>query len=165
MREPPNTAVGVAVGQSVLLLQIARDCGVILDDFAVIIGDANGSLRANREVDRVKPNIARREKFRLRLARRAADFEERSVATKESAVDEVLRRGAGEDLAAQPRQGGVPVDERRAGGGEEAVGDRLGRAVVVAVIFAEAGIGCALGAPRVRLADRERGVVVCGVAA
>ena len=82
MRESPNTAVIVAVSQSVLLLQIARDCRVILDDFAVIIGNVNGSLRANREVDRVKPNVARREKFRLRLARCAADFEECSVATK-----------------------------------------------------------------------------------
>ncbi len=87
--EAPDAAVVVAVGQPVLLLQIAWDGRVVLDDLAIIIGYPYTAIRADGEVDRVEPNVSRDEEFRFRLLRRAPDFEERAVAAQEGAVDEL----------------------------------------------------------------------------
>ena len=165
VNQTPDAAVVAAVVEPVLLLQIARNRRVILDDFTVKIGDVNRALRPDGKVNRVKPDVTGREEFRLLLPGGAANVEHYAIAMDHGTVHEVLCRGTGKHLPLQAGECAVGVDERRAGRGEITVRDRLRRAVAVAVIFAEAGIVGTLGAPRVRLAGGEGGVVVGGVAA
>ena len=56
-RDPPDPAAVVSLDESVLLLQVARDRRVVLDDFAIKIGDVNAAVWTNGKVDWMKPNI------------------------------------------------------------------------------------------------------------
>ena len=60
VNQTPNPAVVAAVVEPVLLLQIARNRRVILDNFTVKIGDVNRALRPDGKVNRVKPDVTGR---------------------------------------------------------------------------------------------------------
>ena len=155
----------LAVVKAVLLLQVAGYRRVVLDDFAIKIGDVNATVWTHGKVDWMKPNVSRCDKLRLRFARCSPNVEKDAVTLQFGTMNKVLCRGTGEDLSAQAGQGGVDINERRTGGGEVAVRDRLGSAVAVPIIFAETWVVGALGTPRVRFADGERRIVIRTVTA
>ena len=165
VHEPPNAAVVLAVVKAVLLLQVAGYRRVVLDDFAIKIGDVNAAVWTHGKVDWMKPNVSRCDKLRLRFARCSPNVEKDAVTLQFGTMNKVLCRGTGEDLSAQAGQGGVDINERRTGGGEVAVRDRLGSTVAVPIIFAETWVVGALGTPRVRFADGERRIVIRTVTA
>ena len=119
--QPPDAAAVVAIDQAILLLQVTRDRRIVLDDLAVEVGDEDAAVRRVRQGDRVEPGIGRREELGLLLARRATQCQPGAVAFDDRAMDEVLRRLAGQQLAAQAGQGDVLVHQRRTGRREVAV--------------------------------------------
>src|SRR5213078_2080655 len=77
--EAINAATVVAGIDAVLLLQMTRDGRVILDDFAVIVGDPDAAVRAVREVHRVAPRVGARGEFGFFLAGCATNFQRRTL--------------------------------------------------------------------------------------
>ena len=152
--QPPDAAVVLAIDQAVLLLQVTRDRRIVLDDLAVEVDDEDAAVRRVRQGDRVKPGIARREELGLLLARRTTQRQPGAVALDDRAMDEVLRRLAGQQLSAQAGQRDVLVHQRRTGRREVAVRGGLLDAVAITVVLREARIVRPSGAPGMRLARR-----------
>ena len=55
--DPDSTAI-MAIDDAVLLLEMTRDGGVVLDDFAVEVADGDVALRRVREADGMEPRVA-----------------------------------------------------------------------------------------------------------
>ena len=160
--EPIDAASVVPRIHAVLLLQMAWNGGVVLDDFAVVIGDPDGAVRAMREVHRMTPLVAGCGKLRLLLARRTAEFQRRAIRLDERAMDEIARRFANKILPVQTGQCVVLINHRPAGGGEPAARLAFRRAVAGVVVFEIRRVIRAFLPPRMRLRNRV-GPPVAGV--
>jgi hypothetical protein len=151
--ENPDAAAITAVDDAVLLLEVPRDGGVVLNDFAVEIDDGHVAFGRVREAHGMEPRVAGGEEFALLLALHALQPQACAIAHDVGAVDEVLRGFADEILAAP--------DERSAGAGE--VAGRGGIAEADLAVEGEVfGMLLALGAPRMRFGDGIDAGVVAG---
>src|SRR5439155_11142857 len=104
----------------VLLLEMTRDGGVILDDLAVIVGDPDAAFRAVGEIHGVAPRVGAGGEFGLFLAGCAPDSQRGALRFDPRAMDEIARRLANKILPAQSRQRAVLIHQRPASGGEPA---------------------------------------------
>jgi hypothetical protein len=151
--ENPDAAAITAVDDAVLLLEVSRDGGVVLNNLAVEIDDGHVALRRVREAHGMEPGVAGGEEFALLLTLHALQTQSRAIAHDVGAVDEVLRGFAHEILAAP--------DERSAGAGEVAGRGGVAEAdlAVEGKVF---GMLLALGAPGMRFGDGIDAGVVAG---
>ena len=62
-----------------MLLKMARDGRVVLDDFAVVIHDPNRAVGAVEQVHRMAPLVGRGGELGLLFAGRAAEVQRRAV--------------------------------------------------------------------------------------
>src|SRR5262249_45087512 len=119
------------------------------------VEDVQGPVGAQRQVDRPEPVVGRGQELAVLLPRRAAGDEGGPGGDEHVAVDEVVGRVADEGGAAVlPGEGVGIVDDRAAGGGDEAAGDQLGGGEAGGVGAALAAAG-ALDAPGLERADAE----------
>ena len=151
-RDPPDPAAVVSLDESVLLLQVARDRRVVLDDLPVEIHHVERSVRACAHPVGPEPLIGRGEEFSRAFSLRPRGLVPGSIAAELGAPDHVLLRVTGE-VAAQVffSEELRPIDQLAAGGGEVAVSGCLHGAVKLD----PARILAAGHTPGVRLADGE----------
>src|SRR5439155_6412673 len=134
--------------------EITRNGRVILDDFTVVVGDPDWTIRPVCEVHGMTPRVGARGEFGFLLAGRASNLQRGTIRFDRSAVNEISRRFADEILAAQSRQRVVLIDEWSARGREPAVGLALRRAVARVVVFEIGRVIGALLPPRMRPRNR-----------
>src|SRR6185369_14561803 len=76
--EAIDAAAVVAGIDTVLLLEMTRNGRVILDDFAIVVGDPDGAVRPVRKVHRMTPGVGARGEFGFLLAGSASNFQRRT---------------------------------------------------------------------------------------
>ena len=77
MRQAINPAAIVTGINTVLLLEMARNGRVILDDFAIVIHDPDGAVRPVQQSDGMAPTVTTGGELRALLARRADQLQRR----------------------------------------------------------------------------------------
>ena len=136
----------------ILLLQKSGDRREVRNDLAVHVDDVDRAVRPDAEVHRAEPLVGRRQEFRTLLAGGAAAGVGQAVTLQNAAMDEVVRRITDEVVSMEFwRERVGPVDQLAAGGREEAVRLRFGRAVELDPLRVTA----AGQPPRIGLADGE----------
>src|SRR5438552_2062679 len=88
------------VRHGVMLAETTRDGRVVLVDFAVIVGDPNGTIRPVGEVHGMTPGVGACGEFGFLLAGCASDFQRGTICFDQGAMDKIARRFADEILPA-----------------------------------------------------------------